>query len=50
MFIGTLKIGYRLISPEEAGNKTEMDLGIPRGTGSSSKEFTVRGCPNGGEL
>ncbi len=38
---------YRLVSPVEAGDKTEIDLGIPRGAGSSSKEFTVRGCPNG---
>jgi hypothetical protein len=48
MSVGTLKIWYRLVSPEEAGDKTEMDMGSPRGPGLSSKEFTVRGCPNGG--
>jgi hypothetical protein len=42
---------YRLVSPEEAGDSIEMELGIPLGVaGSSSNELTVRGCPIAGDL
>ena len=49
--MGTRKMRYRLVSPEEAGESIEIELGIPRGAaGSSSNELTVRGCPIAGDL
>jgi hypothetical protein len=51
MSIGTRKMQYRLVSPNEAGDDSEIDLGIPRGAaGSSSNELTVRGWPIVGDL
>jgi hypothetical protein len=50
MSVGTRKMRYRLVSPEEAGDNSEIELGIPRGAaGSSSNELTVR-LPHGGRL
>jgi hypothetical protein len=51
MSIGTRKMRYRLVSPNEAGDNSEIELGIPRGAaGSSSNKLTVRCWPIVGDL
>jgi hypothetical protein len=47
--IGMRNMRYRLVSPEEAGDNSEIELGIPRGAAGSSSVDSTR-LPHRGRL